>query len=453
MRSYLNIKRAFFFSIIMYQVIFLAGPFHLRLTVPSAQAQIPQGGTPRVAVVDFGGKLPDESIRKNIVVSVRNAFESVGVQAINESSITSYIEQRHTGIKRGGEKLKKAYKLLRDGKRAYNKLKFNEATERLSLAKKELINNLNELKNNNALLQSYLYLGMTYAALGKEEDAYSEFKKVLYLDPKKHLTSKKYSPSVFKIFESAKRDMKQLPRGTVLLDSVPSKCKVYVNAKDVGITPLNLLYPVGEYFIKVEKEGYLDWYQLISVEDKVNSVEVELIPLYADEDLIMSLRPVMGSNTLDPISDQNLKDMARKIRADIVVLGWIERDARDILFAQLWDARTGKLSNLMKGNLGKNFSRVDNGVKSLVSDLSSEIDSRGYVAGQVQTQQVNTSLSPPPKPPTPAQIAKKKKRDWKRKWWVWAIIGAFAGGATYGIVRGIQAKSGGGISVDNSGNF
>ncbi len=453
----------FFTSLtVAYQIFFFLGFYYFNPGVSFAYtAQILKdsdsgGNTPIIAIIDFGGKAPDENVRMNIVDTVRNTFINMSnVKPVSEKAIMTYIVSRQQGDRQERIiKLRKAYKLLKDGKRAYMKLDFKEAIERIQLAKKELINNMNELKNNKALLASYLYLGMAYAASGNHDDAYAEFKKVLYLDPKKHLTTKKYSPAIVKAFERAKQDMSKVPKGTVLIDTVPTGCNVFINAKDYGQSPINAVLPVGEYFVKVQKEGYLDWYQLISVEDKVNSLDIEIYQIMADEELVMALRPVLDSNRIrDPESKETLRDAAKKLSADIILLGWIERDARDILLAQMYDTRTEKLSYVIKGNLGKSFSNVDNGVRRLVADLNSYLDEKGLVVAGEEVKDDKIPLVPQPTPLTPAQIKKKKSKEWYNKWWVWALIGGFVAGAGYGIYRGVSAGGSTSISVDNRGNF
>ena len=441
--------------LIAYQVIFLSGISRLFNTTSNlyAYGETASQNLNGIIIIDFGGKVPEESIRKSIVVSVRNSFSSFSkIKPVPEDIIIDYLQERLSKDKSEAKrKIKKAHKLLRYGKKAYQRLKFQEALERFDRAKKGFIANLNELTSNKALLESYLYLGMTYSALGQTEDAYSEFRKALYLDPKKHLSLKDYPPSIVKTFEKAKQDISSLPGGTLLIDTVPSGCEVYVNGKKIGPTPINATYPVGEYFFKIAKEGYKSWYELVSVEDKINSLDVELDPFIADEELIMSLKPVEDISLMNQDSKSLLKDISRKLSGPIILLGWIERDARDILFAQLYDTRTETLTPILRGGLGKNFSGIDKGASKLVSDLDSFIDSRGFVFVSGDTVPKKIPLFEKPKPPTKEEIRKAKKANWWRKWWVWALIGGAVAGSSYGLYKGLQPK--GGISVDNSGNF
>lgn len=409
----------------------------------------------RIAIIDIGGKTSDENIRKNILKTVRTGFQNqTDIKPLSDTKIMNYVMKRQN-IDRGSgrENLRKAFKLLRDGKKAYNKMNMPEAIERLSKAKKEFVTALNELKSNEKLLEAYLYLGMAYAAIGKRKRAYSEFKKALYLDGKIHLSPKEYSPAVIKVFERAKRDMADLPKGTLLVDSVPSDSTVYVNAKDIGVTPLNTLYHVGQYFMKIEKEGYLEWYQLISVEDKINTVEVELAPIAADDELVVSLKPVSEPSYVDQYTAALLIDIKKKLGVDLIFLGWIERSVRDMIAGQFYDTRTGKFSAVVQSSMGKNFSNIDYGVRRMINELNTSIDKSGYVIAMQEVKDEPLPLVPPTKPPTPQEIRAQKSKLWYNKWWVWALIGGFAAGAGVGIYYGVQGGSSNGITVINEGNF
>jgi tetratricopeptide (TPR) repeat protein len=453
-------NRNLFCIIIAYQIFFLTGlqNLHSPLFGEADAATVTQGShTPKIAVIDIGGKVPEESVRKNIVTALRNAFAAgARVKPVSENAINGFIVTRQGGDKQSKQDaIKKAFKLLRDGKEAYAGMRINEAIERLSLAKKELVANLNELKSNDALLDSYLYLGMCYSALGKPDEAFGEFKKVLYLDSKKNLSSRDFPPETIKNFEKARQEIDSLPRGTVIIDTTPSNCSIFINAKEIGLTPINMTLPVGEYYVKAEKEGHLDWYQLISVEDKVNNIDIELAPISGDSDLVIALKPCAGQDALDQPSRQILAEVGTRLSADIVFLGWIERDIRDKIVGQLFDTRTGKLSYAVQASMGKNFSNVDNGVQKLVNDLSDMIDSRGQVIAMEEVRTTpNIPLGQQAPPIIPAAPPIQKQSSFKKNWWIWLLVGGIAAGATIGIVAGMSSGGGGvNIKVDNSGNF
>ena len=459
MRNFFLRHKFFLSLVVVYQIVFFLFSGNYRFSGIAAalakEKQIETASSTRIAIIDFGGRVSEESVRKNIIVTFRNTMGNIPrIKTVPESAINSFMaEEQTTDRQKRLEDIKKALKLLRDGKSAYEGMRLDEAAERLSLAKKEFVSNLNELSTNDSLLDAYLYLGMTYFAQEKLDEAYTEFRKVIYLDNKKHLSPTDYSPDVVKTFEKARQDVDSLPRGTLMLDSTPSNCASFINGKSYGLTPINVTLPVGEYFVKVEKDGYVPWYQLISVEDKVNTVEVELPPVAADEELIMALRPVTDPRNMEPGAVDLLLTIGKKLTADIVVLGWIDRDVRDILSAQLFDLRTKKLSYVVQSNLGKNFSNIDNGIQKLVNDLESFIDPKSYVIAMDEVKDDKIPLVAPPQKPSKEFLAAQKKKEWSNKWWVWVLIGGVAAGAAVGIAAGLSSSGGGKITVDNHGNF
>lgn len=67
----------------------------------------------------------------------------------------------------------------------------------------------------------------------------------------------------------------------ITLSSVPSGAHVFIDDKDVGLTPYQGSFPVGEHLLVMKKEGYFDFTQMIKM--AVNMPYVAEIPLKTSE--------------------------------------------------------------------------------------------------------------------------------------------------------------------------
>lgn len=63
----------------------------------------------------------------------------------------------------------------------------------------------------------------------------------------------------------------------VQLTSVPSGAKVFIDEKEVGVTPFNGTFPVGEHLLSLKHEGFFDFVQVIKMEiDMPYTAEIQL---------------------------------------------------------------------------------------------------------------------------------------------------------------------------------
>lgn len=89
------------------------------------------------------------------------------------------------------------------------------------------------------------------------------------------------------------------PKGNVHIESVPQGARIRVNGQDRGVAPKNLVLPVGEATITLEKSGYASYSQTITVHDR-DTIDidarlksavptaaggVDIIPLYGGLDV------------------------------------------------------------------------------------------------------------------------------------------------------------------------
>ena len=69
-------------------------------------------------------------------------------------------------------------------------------------------------------------------------------------------------------------DLKAFP---IQLTSVPPNAKVFIDEKEVGVTPFNGTFPVGEHLLTLKREGYFDFVQVIKME--INMPYAAEVPL------------------------------------------------------------------------------------------------------------------------------------------------------------------------------
>ncbi|NLI80247.1 MAG: PEGA domain-containing protein [Deltaproteobacteria bacterium] len=98
-------------------------------------------------------------------------------------------------------------------------------------------------------------------------------------------------------------EMKKIVRpglATGKIDTNPAGASVYVNNELKGKTPLELSLPLGQYHVRMQLSGYLDWVDVVKwEEEKVYSLGVELKPALAMATLQVATSPPGGEVYVD----------------------------------------------------------------------------------------------------------------------------------------------------------
>jgi hypothetical protein len=305
---------------------------------------------PRIGISTFSAKEISPTDKLSLIKKVSDDFQvSTRVPVTRDSQLQGELNEAANQETQANNSLEEAKQKLAAGKKAYLNLDFEQARGFLENARKLFILNLHKLDDNQAMLQSHLYLGMVYVALDSDKTdskrAVEEFRKVAFLDPDLELSTKDYSPEIVATFSKAKNQINREVLGAVLVESTPDKAKFYINGHATGVTPLNLNLPVGEYFFRLSKPGHRDWYQLQKIEEGFQKVSKNLSEnVSAEEEKSELFRTVSKEYPATTRLVEQLSEKAISMQVDVLLLGELVHQKEFICKAQWFDARTQEFS-------------------------------------------------------------------------------------------------------------
>jgi hypothetical protein len=157
-----------------------------------------------------------------------------------------------------------AHRLLARGKKQYDNLELDPAIEALSKARELFRKAAGRLGDGEKYVETLLFLGASHILSGDSELGSDAFRQVALFDKRRTLDPKLFPPSMIDIFKRVKSEVAASPVGMVQLKSNPPAADVYLNGVYKGVTPLTLAkVPEGTHFVRLEKDGYLPWGQLV----------------------------------------------------------------------------------------------------------------------------------------------------------------------------------------------
>jgi len=424
-----------------------------------AQGGGASGGKLQIAVVDLS--IPDEQAaeRSTFRRFLAKAFlTNPHMVLISLGEIEKWRQRYHEKKipEASVDELREAREILSEGKAAYTSLDFKRAVELLSEARKEFILKLPLLRSNRDLIDAHLYLGMSFLAVEKPELASAEFRRVVYLDPRRELSSREFSPQVVEAFAKSRQKVTERTPVSVRVESQPPGGQVYLNGRGAGQAPLKLRLFPGEYFILVEKPGMHSWYKPVRVKKRVETVQANLVP-DTDDAAWSRLFRVREGNDRRHQDLGDVIDMASTVGADYVFLGTLEQLREYRLLGQLFDARTADFSQVAMVSLGRDLSDFQPAAGDLVETLLGFIRPDGYLLGSkkpnlgIPADQLQVATDD--RPPEDLILTKPKpKKSWYEHWWIYPILAAVGVGVYFGATK-IGGAGGSKIKINNKGNF
>jgi tetratricopeptide (TPR) repeat protein len=415
--------------------------------------------TPSIAIVDVAAPEADMNRRDQVVAQAWQAFSrSTRVKTVSQLAIQKWREReaRAQETPTASEELRDARKLLAEGKKAYQALKFNVAVESLSEARREFILKLPSLRANRDLLDAHLYLGLTYVALKQISKAEEEFRRVVYLDPLRELSAKEFSPKVLEVFGKVRRDVLAEEPISVRLESRPAGALAYLNGRSIGKTPIEAKLQPGEYFVLMELKGFDPWYKPIRLKKRRESLSATLQPTGSSLNLSRDFRVREGADA-ESGDFGPLVDLASAVGADYVFLGTVDRKRDYRLLGQLFDARTSELSQVAVLSGSPEFESMPASTPDMVDTLLGFIRPDGKLisaegnAADLNYRSEDLTVGGADRPPqdTVAPVPPKK---WYQRWWIYPLIAGSGVGIYFGAKK-IGNTGGSKIVIDNRGNF
>jgi hypothetical protein len=143
---------------------------------------------------------------------------------------------------------------LEAAKRAYLEGRFEDSVRDLQPL-------LETLTESTDLRDAHFFLGLNYMALGREEEAKSQFGAAVKQDPDFVPPASLYSPDIVAAYEEVRRDLV----GRIRVVSEPAGAQVSLAGRPLGRTPLESAVPAGEYMIGAKLEGHAPVERVVQV--------------------------------------------------------------------------------------------------------------------------------------------------------------------------------------------
>jgi hypothetical protein len=389
----------------------------------SSQASFAQS-VAKIMVPPLGTSKGNERARKGLgeVLSSKGQFDVIDFQAVD-----TYLRGTQSE-KQSKEDLTEARKLLKKGVLAYRALDMKSAITHFESAQQEFRSHLLVNEAFIGLRVVKFYLAMVHLADSKPDEARSELMEAIRMDVERdsrELSSKIYSDEVRSLYSNVREDVKKLEAGSIQIMTKPIGATVYLNGEPMGVTPTTISdLPVGEHFVRLQLDGYRDFFASQVVVEGVNPLDVAMKPELGMTTEAL-FRPLSPTQEINVSRLSFLDEMSLKLGADM------------ILFA---DPGSGEVRAQIYDLRNQSRTPVENGhdPETLVENLMQHISSEGYVSPKMddpptmtlsQSPQVPQHLQPEPtlsrQARTPLANANRPgdQKLWYEKLWVWAAIG------------------------------
>ncbi|MFH1017558.1 MAG: PEGA domain-containing protein [Pseudomonadota bacterium] len=385
------------------------------------------------------------------------AFRDTGdVSVIEGAAVDTFLRERMAPAS-APKKDTSASTFLKQGMAAYRGLDVDSAIKKLVKAKSAFRNSLSDEGAFEGLRAAQFYLAMSYLAKKERSRAREELLQALVLDPERKtrkLSEKLYSNEVRKLYDEARRQVGQMPKGDLEVSTPSGGELVYVDGKSAGAAPVRAgELPAGEHFVRVEAEGREPYVAAQTVVAGENRVVVDLKPV-RKVDPVRFFSPVNTASDIDHERAAFLDEMGLALGGDIFVLLAPEQGQ---VSAQLYDQRSQEVTTIER----------DKTASGLARKLLGHLDRDGYVSSRktlalpvpkpevAQTESLPANLKPQPEgrlSEQPAQVLRAPNPSTRRAWyenpWLWGGVALGLGAAVGAVLLFTDVgKSGAGSST------
>jgi hypothetical protein len=324
----------------------------------------------------------------------------------------------------------RALELLTGAKPATEKLKFVEAEAALDQAVAEVMGSGGDGLSAATLSDLFLFQAIAAQRANWKElegpvteivpaKAREAYLRAAVLAPDRVLEPRRYPPLAIASFALAAAEVKQRPRGNIVVRATGS-ATINVDARPDQLAPAAALdLPYGDHFVRVEDVGHQPYVAVVTLAQP--SLEIDA--------------PVTAALVPD---DRQAAAHAKRMGAPFALLSMLKLGARTELELHLIDSASGEVKNAAVIPFGGEAGALDAAVMRL--DEEARRAALGKQEGAVAVPRTDLTLatvpaSPPPGGPSLAE----DPRGWARQHWpLLTAIGAVLGTA---IVLSIAVSS------------
>lgn len=308
------------------------------LDVRSAPGTQPvTGAKVRVALAEALGKYRVRYVRDHPAVA--NAY-GAGVEATTAAGLAQ------------------ARQRAREGKKLFDELDAKAAEVKFRQAADLFEANVGGLSTPGDLIGTYLFLAQVFFATEREVLARDIFKRVVQLQPDLVLDKAKFPTNMIATFEDVKKTLLASPLGSLKVESSPSPAVVYLDGRERGKTPLDLVnIPAGVHTLSVRRPGYAPLVRPVDVVSfRVDRIDAQL-QLERHPMLDIALTP-KGPETKDALGTtvtDYVAAVAKAARLDIVFVGRVTKSQLEV---RAYRASSGTWSDVQSFDLGRSLEPV-----------------------------------------------------------------------------------------------
>jgi len=174
--------------------------------------------------------------------------------------------------------VEKARLRAKEGKKLFDDLDPAGAEAKFRQAADLFEANAGGLSSPSDLINTYLYLARVFFSTERETLARDIFKRVVQIQPELTLDKAVYPPGMVSVFEDVKKSLLSSPLGAFSVASIPSPARVYLDGRDRGAAPVDLVnIPAGVHTLTLRRPGYAPWVRPIDVTTfRVDKISAEL---------------------------------------------------------------------------------------------------------------------------------------------------------------------------------
>ena len=357
---------------------------------PSAAWAQDGGGGVTLAIVGVHGHegLSEKDLRK-LTDELVSAFEKTGAFDVRARGQLhrGFVAERAAVLH--NTFLGRAQEALDTGRTLYEKAQPDLAIEQLSRAVTSIKSNTEFLRDSRVVVDSYMFLGLTLASVGRADDARKAWARVVRIDPDRVLDDAMYSPKIVALFDEVREAVLSHPRGSLTI-TAPGEADVDVNLDGrfvgtIGEEPVVVSNVVpGKHWLAATAPDLGRAYQTVAVNDN-EQLQIEV----ALQDLGLTQQ---GKDPLQSERSGLVKRLYREISvaasADLVLMASMDK-GQDLQLA-LYSSRSQAFSTVVRASLNAAPGSRSGFLDDLAGRVALYADERGEIKQERRSEEVVT---------------------------------------------------------------
>ncbi len=312
----------------------------LWLATPSVAQTTPPPSGVKLTVVPFAaisGDVPSRAGTK--------AAAMLATEIRNTESLTVVDAKRDAPADPHQASLEQARKLFAEAKQHREKRKFRLAEEALQKAVAAYHAGAPGLSDVGELVDAYALLSAVQYLTGRDEDGQKTLATALAFAPDRELPLQKTSALFSRVVEDVRKRVKDGPKGTLLVESIPPGAAVSVDGVPLGSTPLQVKdVPAGQHVWRVALPSGEVTGGVVEVgSGKTSKVLAQTTAKDPESRIVAAL----SQNRIDNDVLAALKELAGAAQADVVLFGALSKEGKGLaLDAFLFSTQSAELKRL-----------------------------------------------------------------------------------------------------------